>query len=333
MLSNLPPRADAPHQGAVEYRPVRPNELDEALGLLLGTASGPASGSQISEFAAAAAQRGIDLRNLWVVWRQQVIWGVLPILSPGRTMLLLVPPFRPGQTDVSPLLQAVCAHFAGRGVHLAQVLLDPADRAGRDLFRIHGFEEIAELLYLQALIGGDVSPSGAPAGFSWQTYTPDAHALFARTILESYHESLDCPRLNGLRDIEDVIAGHKAAGAFDPRFWFLLSEGDQCRGVLLLNRVPRSDIAELVYLGLIPVARGRGLGDLALREALAACGQMSAARLSLAVDSRNAPALALYYRHGMSRVGAKAAMMRDLRAAAPPSRPDLHIQSTRPINL
>ena len=36
-------------------------------------------------------------------------------------------------------------------------------------------------------------------------------------------------------------------------------------------------------------------------------------RLSLAVDANNAPALRLYYRHGLQRVGSKIAMMRDLR--------------------
>jgi ribosomal protein S18 acetylase RimI-like enzyme len=38
--------------------------------------------------------------------------------------------------------------------------------------------------------------------------------------------------------------------------------------------------------------------------------------LSLAVDSRNTPALRLYYRHGFRRVGSRVAMVRDLRAAA-----------------
>ena len=39
-------------------------------------------------------------------------------------------------------------------------------------------------------------------------------------------------------------------------------------------------------------------------------------QLSLALDSRNAPAAKLYYRHGMRRVGSRLAMLRDLRATA-----------------
>jgi hypothetical protein len=36
-------------------------------------------------------------------------------------------------------------------------------------------------------------------------------------------------------------------------------------------------------------------------------------RLCLAVDALNVPALKLYYRQGMQRVGSKLALMRDLR--------------------
>jgi ribosomal protein S18 acetylase RimI-like enzyme len=77
-----------------------------------------------------------------------------------------------------------------------------------------------------------------------------------------------------------------------------------------------ADTLELVYLGLTPAARGRGLGDLMMRRALALAAADGAGRLSLAVDSDNVPALKLYYRHGMQRVGAKLALMRRLDRAA-----------------
>lgn len=37
--------------------------------------------------------------------------------------------------------------------------------------------------------------------------------------------------------------------------------------------------------------------------------------LSLAVDSRNEPALRLYFRHGFERIGSRIALVRDLRSA------------------
>jgi len=81
-----------------------------------------------------------------------------------------------------------------------------------------------------------------------------------------------------------------------------------------LNRVPRSEFAELVYLGLTPPARGRGVGDLVIRHALWTVRKMELSNLTLAVDAKNAPALRLYFRHGMQQVGRKTALIRDLRA-------------------
>jgi len=94
----------------------------------------------------------------------------------------------------------------------------------------------------------------------------------------------------------------------------VLTEGKKPAAVLLLTKVPRSDMAELVYLGLSPGSRGRGIGDLMMKQGLwAVRKRMNLGRLTLAVDSRNVPALKLYYRHGMQQMGRKMAMLRDLR--------------------
>jgi ribosomal protein S18 acetylase RimI-like enzyme len=148
---------------------------------------------------------------------------------------------------------------------------------------------------------------------AWTAYSAETHALFGRIILDSYQNSLDCPALNGRRDIDDIIAGHQASGNFDPKLWFLLREGDTPLGVLLLSESLRSDSIELVYLGLTPAARGRKLGELMMRQAYATVSARNQPRLCLAVDSKNTPALKLYYRHGMHRIASKLALLRDLR--------------------
>jgi ribosomal protein S18 acetylase RimI-like enzyme len=124
--------------------------------------------------------------------------------------------------------------------------------------------------------------------------------------------------LNGRRNIEDVLAGHKAAGEFDPALWFLLlAPGGVPAGVLLLSRSTRTDALELVYLGLLKQHRGRGLGDVLMQHALASAVRIGSRRLSLAVDSQNTPALRLYHRHGLSRICTRLALLRDLRDRTP----------------
>ena len=314
-LSNFLGRSDgvAPRP-VIDYRRARPDEVPAALAIILGAGGVPASDQQVADFLQLAAQREIDVRDLWIASaNNRTLWALLPILSPGHTALLFIPSPRPEAVDVGPLVEAVCQSVTGRGALLAQVLLDPTDQPGRARFTELGFREMAELLYLHCGLGPDTTAVALPENFAWQTYTDQTHPLFERAILESYQQSLDCPGLNGLREIGDVIAGHKASGEFDPRFWFVLMEREEPRGVVLVSHVPRTDMAELVYLGLTPQVRGRGIGDLLMRHALLTLREMKLARLTLAVDAQNRPALQLYYRHGMQRMGTKIAMMRDLR--------------------
>lgn len=55
-----------------------------------------------------------------------------------------------------------------------------------------------------------------------------------------------------------------------------------------------------------------------MRRAIDTAARAQLAELMLAVDTRNAPALALYYRFGMRRMTSRLALMRDLTPGAPP---------------
>ena len=318
----VPPAPDLP--ATVVCRPARREEISVALRVILGSSGHLADDAQVLDFMQFALRRGISLADAWLAEdaaTSTLLWAVLPVVSPGRTLLLLGPtePSTRHHPQLGPVAEALvertCAHFATRGVQLAQVLLDPADRLSRHLYESRGFGPVAQLLYLQGSPGRKAAPPALPAGFEWVPYRSDTHDRFASAIAATYSHSLDCPALNGLRDMEDVMAGHKATGQFDPSLWTLLCErGTQgtAHGVLLLSRLQQGDSLELVYLGLTPASRGRGLGDVLVRQALAAVAAERLSRLSLAVDAQNAPALKLYYRHGLRQVATKLALMRHL---------------------
>jgi len=316
-LSNLFRSRDA----APIFRRVARGEIEPALRLILGGRRGLADDEHVLDFLSFAVERGIDVNQIWVAEvGGRIDWALLPTVSPGRTMLLLAPsrlPRRNGAEIVRGISQAIADYFHAQGVIFSQLLLDPADGEVIKAFVESGYEILAELVYLQANLRGNESLPALPPGWTMQTLDGGDAAQFERTIAASYEGSLDCPGLNDRREMTDIIAGHKAAGDFDPRLWFLLLEKDQPLGVLLLSRSAGNQSVELVYLGLVPAARGRGAGDLLVRWALAVAGLESRRHLSLAVDSRNQPALKLYYRHGLARVGARVAMIRDLRASPP----------------
>ena len=121
----------------------------------------------------------------------------------------------------------------------------------------------------------------------------------SRTIARDVRRSLDCPSLNGLRDMEDVVAGHKASGDFEPGLWTLLLERGEPLGVLLLSSPPCVGHNGTGLPWPRPAARGRGVADLMVRHALATTAAAGVSRSSLAVDADNVPALRLYYRHGL----------------------------------
>jgi ribosomal protein S18 acetylase RimI-like enzyme len=311
------PAAADPARPAFICRPARDAENRAALQLILGSADQPASEEQIVDFLRFSVYRGIRLTDLWVAeFRGRIVWAVLPVVSPGRTMLLFSPthvPLTLIDTCARPLVENILSEFRTRqNVHLAQVLLDPNEHAALRLFEGCGFDRLAELIYLHRDIRRAAAPV-LPLNFSFKTYSPQTHGDFGRAIAASYERSLDCPGLNGRREMEDVIAGHRAAGEFDPKLWFVLCEGDSPVGTLLLNRSPRTESIELVYLGLAPGARRRGLGDLLMQQAVCAAANFGSRRMTLAVDACNTPALRLYHRHGLRRICSRLALMKDLR--------------------
>jgi mycothiol synthase len=318
-LSNfLWSRDREPDANPIICRPVEKDQIELALRLLLCRPEGLANDQTVLEFLAFASERKIDIRQMWIALAGgEIAWVLLPITNPGRTMLLFTPAHIPQPICIpaaEKLTDALCAHWHDHGMLLAQLLLDPLDVSVCDMYRKSGFELLAELIYLQRTVRKP-PPVELPAGFSLIHYSDETHDAFADAIQRSYEGSLDCPSLNGRRDIEDVIAGHKSTGVFDPSLWHLLREGSEPRGVLILSPSQYADALELVYLGLTPPARGRGLGDLMMQLAMHTVAQQQRSDLTLAVDSHNQPAMNLYFRHGLKRIGSRLAMLRDLRSS------------------
>ena len=156
---------------------------------------------------------------------------------------------------------------------------------------------ITDLLYLARetappLPGPDRPP---PLDFQWQPFDPSIEGEFREAMQATYQGSLDMPELEGARGLDDILEGHRAAGLFVPDRWRLgrIPGEPSALAVLLMTAVPAREAWEVVYLGLSPSARGRGLGRAAIAHALAAARE-HAPILELAVDLRNTPAVRLY---------------------------------------
>ena len=310
---------DRPSEPAppLQVRTANSDELEPAVRHILMTATGRVEEPQVQDFLRLARSHASDLGGTWVaVQGSTLLSAAIPVVSPGRTVLIFPPQTIHGDAHAHAtrhVVNTVCERAAFEKLTLAQVLLDTHDHSVFALLTTCGFQRLAELLYLQVSVPRSVREPSLPPGLRWRNYSRDTHALFASTVLATYDKSLDCPALNGLRSIDDILAGHKGAGSFDGNLWFLLCDHDVPLAVLLLNRVGSTDLVELVYVGIIPQHRRKGLGDILIRQALHAAATTGCARLSLAVDADNLPALKLYWRHGLQAIGRKLALLRDLR--------------------
>ena len=106
-----------------------------------------------------------------------------------------------------------------------------------------------------------------------ESYAESQAPRLAALVEQTYEATRDCPAMNGMRQMADVLAGYRAAGTFDPGRWFFLHCGGRDVGCLLLTDHPEHKQWELVYVGLVTGVRGQGLGIEAVRRAQFLAGQ------------------------------------------------------------
>lgn len=300
----------------LEIRRVLRHEIEPALRLIL---AGSGEGDDgLLEFLQMAVARGLDLNAIWVAvdGSERLQWAILPMPLAGRAMLLMTPPrMRPGvgSKHVAALARGILVDAEKAGIRLVQALIDSSHRAVQRILVESGFAEIAELVYLSRQVRTPLAGRLMSEKHRLWNYTPVTHDRFSACIERTYIDSRDCPGLSGRRDMEDIIAGHKAAGEFDPNLWTLVSDQSGADvGVILLNRLARREGYELVYVGLVPEARGAGLADALMRTAFNQLAEEGGGTVITACDASNSPARKLYSRHGFGYLYSRHALVREL---------------------
>ncbi|MEM1184537.1 MAG: GNAT family N-acetyltransferase [Planctomycetota bacterium] len=277
---------------------------------------------------AAASQHNIRPDLMWATFGESaaiepVRQLVMGVPGSGRTAMLFLSPPGPvgacGDARAQQSELAACVRAARAGLHpaharLIQALPEPHETWSIEACVEGGLTLIGELAYMRRPFspndGDEIEPwpSGVDVRPLGKGADTDFEAL-ETALASSYIETLDCPELCGLRDTSDVVASHVATGLFDPSTWWMVWHEGQPEGCVLMSHCPEHDSVELVYLGLSPKIRGRGLGEALLRGSIARCKAYNAASVTLAVDRRNAPALRLYDRLGFRAFASRVALV------------------------
>jgi ribosomal protein S18 acetylase RimI-like enzyme len=246
----------------------------------------------------------------------KTIGAVTGQIVPGKVASIVPPQIRMG-TDgeavaiARTLLERLSLELTARGVVLCQTLLAEGDVAAGARLRACGHEHAADLLYMAA--EADSFPEQSLAlPFELVAVNAADETRLAQLIDATYAGTLDCPRIDGLRDTTDVLTGYRAVGQSGDALWRIVRAGEIDAGCLLLAHHPQTRQLEIVYVGLIAAVRGRGWGLELTRHAQWLARQTGCERLVLAVDAANEPAIRIYATAGLRAWDRRAVWIKSL---------------------
>jgi ribosomal protein S18 acetylase RimI-like enzyme len=273
-----------------------PDQEDLGLRLFLEGVDQAQFEQQVAMLRTSVQRQPLSGYRIWGAFRAEKLTGSIVVQTQAGRIAVVWPPRlvadEPHET-ARQLLQAGMAHLPQLEIRMVQALLPTDTGADAESLAAAGFRHVSDLLYLVCL--ADQFPTRPPCpDLQFEPYAPTLHARFAELVDATYENTLDCPAVNGVRDIDDVLQGYRATGHFDPQRWFIVRHQGEEIGCLILTDYPEHATWELIYVALLPAARGRGWGVGIVRHSQWLCGQAMRKRLVLAVDAANGPALRMY---------------------------------------
>lgn len=282
----------------VVVEPARPEEWAAAFQLIFGQQDDELGRSRAGNALELVRQGALEAEGVLVAREADQLLGAMvctPLAAAGG---LVWPPQAADESRrhviEDQLVQRASSWLRQRGAKLAQALLAPEEaHLGESLAR-NGFQHITNLWYMRHEMELPPQLLGHAERLTCQTFADCDVRTFQETLLRSYDDTLDCPEVNGVRTIDEIIEGHKHQGVHDPNHWWLAFDGSRPVGVLITTAMPEVDAWDMAYLGIVADARGRGFGRELTTKALIEAKEAEVRQLTLSVDARNRPAWNLY---------------------------------------
>ena len=327
--SRVTSRATGPGAGAPRVRRVDGTTLLQAAGRLVGGMS-PNARQAGRAFVDRAGAHGIDLTYFWAAFNESgvALQAALIVPQVGRTAMIFLSGPGPRRVcgepeDQTAVRIAVLAEALsgtdremGEDIQLFQALPSPDEPWAIDAFTGAGMMRLGDLAYLRRPFamredGGAIEwPDGVTIRRLGRLNAAGHLPKLRRALERTYIDTMDCPGLCELRSLEDVIESHKSAGSFDRAHWWLLECDGEAEGCVLLSPSFENRSLELVYMGLGPKLRGRGLAGPALRFGINRAQRLGLDEVSCAVDMINEPARAVYARLGFTEFARRVAFVK-----------------------
>ncbi|MEO8271622.1 MAG: GNAT family N-acetyltransferase, partial [Aureliella sp.] len=137
------------------------------------------------------------------------------------------------------------------------------------------------------------------ATLHWRPAHHFSQKRIASFIESTFIDTLDCPAMNGRRSRGQILDGFldgRQLRQID-RCWEVIEVDGRVAGCLLIHQHSR-ELVELVYMGLLPFARGQRLGKVLVQRAIDNTRRLGSENLVVAVDQQNWPAIDVYRKCG-----------------------------------
>lgn len=316
-------------ESGIRYEPCTQPHLKCALRLLVDHLP-PSRRREFERALTTELRRSLGVVNtIWIARRGDQVLAAAWTAVDAALVLDLWPPRLAVGLDAAAqfsgrLLEEIVEWARRKGLRIALMLLDPSDaNALEPILAPLGFRRIAPIDFLAINLpapapGLDLAEdSSHESPFFWTNREQLGWDRFAAVWLECLRESRDLPELWDWLSLEDCSRSyprHVSRGFSGWRAGTLSGQEQPC-SVVILSPGGELDHWTISFLGLIPSARGEGLGRVVLRDALDWTSKQGGRRVELSVDRRNERALRLYTKCGFERVNERILFVRGLVAS------------------
>ena len=222
------------------------------------------------------------------------------------------------QTETSQtarqLISALDQQFGNERVAFSMMALEESPTMASQWLETSGYESLCHVKTLCQLL--PTTNPATPSSLEFISGAENQRAELAAIIKATYRQSLDCPKLQQLRSIDDTLDGYQQQGLIPANGWSFVHHGKALVGCLLMTAFPGESYWELTYLGLVPKARGQGWGTQILQQACSRAAESGADMLITTVDQANQPALTMYEQLGFMTVDQNEIYAKRIKTAA-----------------
>jgi mycothiol synthase len=302
--------------GPIIIRTVAREDRSKALALLFSGFPAHELEERISSTLAAVEAGRLSLDGLLWAWREDGPVGAALSMPQPDGIAMVWPPslsldLRDDDAVADALLTRLGADLDAAGIPLSQVLVDVFDDREQQRLHRHGYRQQTELFFLGRSLTEALPARLAEPELSTVTLSECGDRVrFAALLEATYQGTRDCPWMNDLRTGLQALECHQQSGRFDPELWRVFIFDDRDAAICLLNEHPEQDAVELVYFGVAPEFRGRGMGRRLIIDALHTAAERGRSLLFLAVDAENAYANAIYAELGFGELARRRALFR-----------------------